>query len=75
MIGKALSDRQMSTVRGHLCHQHALIRRQQILRHMGELRQPWNCPHGRSTMRFLHALPQHQEDVRWWTDLSGLDDL
>jgi DNA mismatch repair protein PMS2 len=40
MIGKTLSRRQMSDV----------------LRHMGEIDKPWNCPHGRPTMRHLTSL-------------------
>ncbi|KAI8062112.1 hypothetical protein BC940DRAFT_309564 [Gongronella butleri] len=27
-----------------------------IVRHMGEINQPWNCPHGRPTMRHLMTL-------------------
>ncbi|XP_053674527.1 mismatch repair endonuclease PMS2 [Anopheles nili] len=37
MIGKALSVREM----------------ERLVRHMGEIEQPWNCPHGRPTMRHL----------------------
>ncbi|XP_058123674.1 mismatch repair endonuclease PMS2 [Anopheles ziemanni] len=37
MIGTALSVREM----------------ERLLRHMGEIDQPWNCPHGRPTMRHL----------------------
>lgn len=40
MIGKTLSRRQMADV----------------LRHMGEIEKPWNCPHGRPTMRHLAGL-------------------
>lgn len=40
MIGTALNQRQMSTV----------------VRHMGTIEQPWNCPHGRPTMRHLACL-------------------
>ncbi|KAM0786712.1 hypothetical protein ACM66B_002154 [Microbotryomycetes sp. NB124-2] len=40
MFGKALNQSQM----------------QAILTHMGELHQPWHCPHGRPTMRWLHSL-------------------
>ncbi|KAL4206497.1 DNA mismatch repair protein MutL, partial [Rhizopus microsporus] len=29
-----------------------------IIRHMGEIDQPWNCPHGRPTMRHLLSLSQ-----------------
>uniref|UniRef100_A0A182QTE5 MutL C-terminal dimerisation domain-containing protein n=1 Tax=Anopheles farauti TaxID=69004 RepID=A0A182QTE5_9DIPT len=37
MIGTALSVREM----------------ERLVRHMGEIEQPWNCPHGRPTMRHL----------------------
>lgn len=37
MIGTALSHSEM----------------QQLILHMGEIEQPWNCPHGRPTMRHL----------------------
>ncbi|XP_063850292.1 mismatch repair endonuclease PMS2-like isoform X2 [Scylla paramamosain] len=37
MIGTALTHRQMK----------------QLVTHMGEIEQPWNCPHGRPTMRHL----------------------
>lgn len=40
MIGKSLSNRQM----------------EKLVRHMGELDKPWNCPHGRPTMRHLCGL-------------------
>ncbi|CAG8961144.1 hypothetical protein HYFRA_00002687 [Hymenoscyphus fraxineus] len=40
MIGKTLSRKQMEGV----------------VRHMGELDKPWNCPHGRPTMRHLCGL-------------------
>ncbi|BGO92545.1 ATP-binding mismatch repair protein [Rhodotorula toruloides] len=40
MIGKALSASQMTS----------------IIRHMGGMDQPWACPHGRPTMRWLASL-------------------
>ncbi|KAI5920247.1 hypothetical protein F4810DRAFT_683997 [Camillea tinctor] len=40
MIGKPLSNKQM----------------EKLVRHMGELDKPWNCPHGRPTMRHLCGL-------------------
>lgn len=40
MIGKALSKGQM----------------EKVVRHMGEMEKPWNCPHGRPTMRHLCGL-------------------
>ncbi|KAL2173867.1 uncharacterized protein P884DRAFT_287778 [Thermothelomyces heterothallicus CBS 202.75] len=50
MIGKALSRRQMETV----------------VRHMGEMEKPWNCPHGRPTMRHLCGLGAW--DGRGWVE-------
>jgi DNA mismatch repair protein PMS2 len=50
MIGKALSDKQMAGV----------------VRHMGEMEKPWNCPHGRPTMRHLCGLGEW--DVRGWRE-------
>ncbi|EIW72799.1 hypothetical protein TREMEDRAFT_25119, partial [Tremella mesenterica DSM 1558] len=44
MIGKALTKAQMTT----------------LLRNMGTIDQPWNCPHGRPTMRHLVNLEQHK---------------
>ncbi len=40
MIGKTLNRQQMSS----------------LVRHMGEIEKPWNCPHGRPTMRHLCGL-------------------
>lgn len=40
MIGKPLSKAQM----------------EQLVRHMGEIDKPWNCPHGRPTMRHVLGL-------------------
>ncbi|KAI0247256.1 hypothetical protein BJV78DRAFT_1133657 [Lactifluus subvellereus] len=40
MIGDSLNSKQMTT----------------IIRHMGTIEQPWNCPHGRPTMRHLSDL-------------------
>ena len=40
MIGRNLSHKQMG----------------KIVKHMGELDKPWNCPHGRPTMRHLSGL-------------------
>ncbi len=50
MIGKALSHRQM----------------EKVVRHMGEMEKPWNCPHGRPTMRHLCGLGAWEE--RGWTE-------
>ncbi|KAG0783150.1 hypothetical protein G6F22_008805 [Rhizopus arrhizus] len=34
-----------------------------IVRHMGEIDQPWNCPHGRPTMRHLFSLSEFKKTV------------
>lgn len=54
MIGKTLQKRQMQTV----------------VRHMGEIEKPWNCPHGRPTMRHVLGLGS------WvaWEEGDGLAD-
>ncbi|GAB0140487.1 hypothetical protein EsHS_00001108 [Epichloe bromicola] len=51
MIGKALTANKMYTV----------------VRHMGELDKPWNCPHGRPTMRHLCRI-QAWDEARWTAD-------
>ncbi|KAH8751999.1 hypothetical protein F5883DRAFT_206663 [Diaporthe sp. PMI_573] len=51
MIGKALSHRQMD----------------KVVRHMGDMERPWNCPHGRPTMRHLCALGGAW-DKKGWAD-------
>lgn len=51
MIGKALTTNKMYTV----------------VRHMGELDKPWNCPHGRPTMRHLCRI-QAWDEARWTAD-------
>ncbi len=40
MVGKTLTHKQMG----------------QVVKHMGEMEKPWNCPHGRPTMRHLAGL-------------------
>ncbi|KAK4448105.1 hypothetical protein QBC34DRAFT_353737 [Podospora aff. communis PSN243] len=59
MIGRALSPRQM----------------ERVVRHMGEMEKPWNCPHGRPTMRHLCGLGGW--DGRGWkegdVDVEGVD--
>ncbi|EHL02939.1 putative DNA mismatch repair protein PMS1 [Glarea lozoyensis 74030] len=55
MIGKSLSGKQMGNV----------------VRHMGEIDKPWNCPHGRPTMRHLCGLGAWDQ-VGWKEgDLDG----
>lgn len=45
MIGKTLTTKQM----------------QRVVRNMGTIDKPWNCPHGRPTMRHLLSLGQWEE--------------
>ncbi|KAL2023999.1 hypothetical protein VTK56DRAFT_234 [Thermocarpiscus australiensis] len=53
MVGRALSRRQM----------------EKVVRHMGEMEKPWNCPHGRPTMRHLCGLSAWDE--RMWEEGDG----
>lgn len=59
MVGSALNARQM----------------REVVQHMGEIEQPWNCPHGRPTMRHLTSLG-HTTHRAWrapavdWSQLS-----
>ncbi|KAL5614848.1 hypothetical protein BROUX41_004930 [Berkeleyomyces rouxiae] len=53
MIGKALTQGKMET----------------LVRHMGELDKPWNCPHGRPTMRHLCSLGVWEQ--RGWQETQG----
>ncbi|KAI0132350.1 hypothetical protein BJ170DRAFT_613581 [Xylariales sp. AK1849] len=53
MIGKSLSNKQM----------------EKLVRHMGELDKPWNCPHGRPTMRHLCGLGAWNESS--WREGDG----
>ncbi|KAI0478775.1 hypothetical protein GGR56DRAFT_631703 [Xylariaceae sp. FL0804] len=55
MIGRALSRQQM----------------ERLVRHMGEIDKPWNCPHGRPTMRHLCGLGAWG-DVMGWKEGDGL---
>ncbi|KAL9615449.1 MAG: hypothetical protein Q9167_000127 [Letrouitia subvulpina] len=55
MIGRTLQKRQMET----------------LVRHMGEIDQPWNCPHGRPTMRHIMGLRAWQE----WKEGDGVQGL
>ncbi|QSZ33572.1 hypothetical protein DSL72_005140 [Monilinia vaccinii-corymbosi] len=50
MIGKTLTRGQM----------------EKVVRHMGEIDQPWNCPHGRPTMRHLCGLGLWDGDGEGW---------
>ncbi|XP_062542744.1 mismatch repair endonuclease PMS2 [Armigeres subalbatus] len=53
MIGKALSKLEM----------------RRLVNHMGEIEQPWNCPHGRPTMRHLVNLSMLQQ-----AEMDNLED-
>lgn len=55
MIGRALSLRQM----------------EKVVRHMGEMDKPWNCPHGRPTMRHLCGLGATWDGGRLWMEGDG----
>ena len=56
MIGKTLTSRQM----------------ERVVQNMGTIDKPWNCPHGRPTMRHLMSLGQWDE---WneFEETEGLD--
>lgn len=58
MIGKALTHRQMETV----------------VRHMGDMEKPWNCPHGRPTMRHLCGLASAWDQRGWKEGDIGEDE-
>ncbi|KAF9431560.1 Mismatch repair endonuclease pms2 [Entomortierella beljakovae] len=58
MIGKVLNHGQMK----------------RIVRHMGEIDQPWNCPHGRPTMRHLLDLAELEQQQKTKLDKSQHDD-
>ena len=54
MVGKTLTLKQM----------------RKVARHMGEMEKPWNCPHGRPTMRHLAGLGAWSG----WQEGDALDD-
>jgi DNA mismatch repair protein PMS2 len=65
MIGKALTLKQM----------------EKVIHHMGTIDKPWNCPHGRPTMRHLMSLSQwneydehFREEERSYSDLESSED-
>ncbi|KAK1836473.1 hypothetical protein QBC39DRAFT_272595, partial [Podospora conica] len=57
MIGRALGRRQM----------------ERVVRHMGEMEKPWNCPHGRPTMRHLCGLGGAWDGRVWREEEEGAD--
>ncbi|KAK4632123.1 Mismatch repair endonuclease PMS2 [Fulvia fulva] len=54
MVGKTLTFKQM----------------EKVVRHMGEMEKPWNCPHGRPTMRHLAGLAEW----RGWQEGDSIDE-
>ncbi|KHJ32093.1 putative dna mismatch repair protein [Erysiphe necator] len=54
MIGKTLTQKQMK----------------KVVLNLGELDKPWNCPHGRPTMRHLCGLEVWDDNV-WKKDVNG----
>ncbi|KAI9816178.1 MAG: hypothetical protein M1827_001779 [Pycnora praestabilis] len=52
MIGRTLTAKQM----------------EKVVRHMGEIEKPWNCPHGRPTMRHVMGLSAWEN----WGEGDGL---
>ncbi|KAG0210220.1 hypothetical protein BGX33_005033 [Mortierella sp. NVP41] len=64
-----------SVMIGHVLN-HTQMKR--IVRHMGEIDQPWNCPHGRPTMRHLLDLAelemQERRARRGQSDAPRIDD-
>ena len=56
MIGKTLTHQQMG----------------KVVKHLGELDKPWNCPHGRPTMRHLCTLGAWDETC--WREGTGVKD-
>ncbi|KAK4505961.1 hypothetical protein PRZ48_003926 [Zasmidium cellare] len=54
MVGKNLTMKQM----------------ERVVRHMGEMEKPWNCPHGRPTMRHLAGLGEW----RGWQEGNLVDE-
>lgn len=54
MVGKTLTMKQM----------------EKVVKHMGEMEKPWNCPHGRPTMRHLAGLGAWQG----WKDGQMFED-
>ncbi|KAF7863197.1 hypothetical protein EAF04_007280 [Stromatinia cepivora] len=57
MIGKTLTRGQM----------------EKVMRHMGEIDQPWNCPHGRPTMRHLCGLGLWDGEGEGWKGDLGAE--
>ena len=72
MIGMPLTQPQMKTVSAENVlkkktdHPHIV----QVIRHMGTMNQPWNCPHGRPTMRHLCDMRTINSKSKGYIDFS-----
>ena len=55
MVGRTLTLKQMEN----------------LVKKMGDIEKPWNCPHGRPTMRHVFAL----EGLEAWVEGDGLSGL
>lgn len=54
MVGMPLNKQQMTLVRTFLSYSlDGKLTHLQVVQHMGTMDLPWNCPHGRPTMRHL----------------------
>lgn len=75
MIGMPLNPHQMTTVSAVLNAASFILipLSYQVIRHMGTMDQPWNCPHGRPTMRHLfdiRASGSRSKDRIDWSSIS-----
>lgn len=60
MVGRTLTNSQMA----------------KVVRNMGQMDKPWNCPHGRPTMRHLKGFGlEHLGEVEGWREGMGLAGL
>lgn len=62
MVGHVLEEKQMNAVCGLTPKIGHALTFLQIVRHMGTMEHPWNCPHGRPTMRHLVDLASYHAD-------------
>lgn len=79
MIGMPLSHKQMASV-SHQFFLSPIILTfdfSKVVRHMGTMDQPWNCPHGRPTMRHLSDMTairtaQNRHRTIDWSSLAAI---
>jgi len=68
MVGMPLTKGQMTTVRACVSLPRFINRpfliAVQVVQHMGTMDQPWNCPHGRPTMRHLFDMSNINSDTK-----------